>query len=176
MCEIALFTGLYLGEMRPRNRHQQAIFGYSRVTHRSSASDEAEAFKVDAPAQGTVLSEVADRYHRRGEARGGADAERPTGADPISDPTDDRCADGGTSQGYREEDRHHTPAHNGLGRQLHQAVRRDGEGLGGHADDEESEPEEPAAGHDRGERAAEPEDCRGAEQKRDAGVRPPSRA
>jgi putative chromate ion transporter len=120
-----------------------------------------------------TLCEIIDPRHRRGQARGGADAERPTRAEPISDPTDDRRPDGGTAQRCGEQDRHHTAAHDRLGRQLHQAIRRDSEGLGGHADNEQSEPEEPAVGHDRGQRAAEPEDCCGTDQKRDAGFCPP---
>ena len=65
--------------------------------------------------QMTVPPEVTDRDHRRGQAGDSANAERPTWAEPISDQTDDRRADGGTSQGYGEEDGHNTPAHDGIG-------------------------------------------------------------
>ena len=54
------------------------------------------------------------------------------------------------TEDYGKEDRHHTPAHGGLGRQLHQTVRRGGEGLGRDTNDDKSEGEEPVAGHKRG--------------------------
>lgn len=91
------------------------------------------------------------------KTRGSADAQRPARAKTISDPTDNGRADGRAAQGDGEEDGHHPSTHDGLGGELHQAVRRGGEGLGGDADDDQRGAKEPVARHDRGERAAGPE-------------------
>jgi hypothetical protein len=71
------------------------------------------------------------------KARSRPDSERPARAKTVRHPSDDRLADRRSSERGGDPERHHPPAHGPLGRKLHQAVRRVGEGQCGHADDHE---------------------------------------
>ena len=106
-----------------------------------------------------LSEEEAGSHYGGGETGRRPDAERPAGTEFVGDPSDDWRAEWRAPEPYADAKRHHSPAHGRLGRELHQAVGRVGEGQGGHADHDESAGEEPIAWRKGAESAAESEDA-----------------
>ena len=73
-----------------------------------------------------------------GEARPGADTERPARAEVVGNPTNDRCADWRSPKCNANPQGHHSAPHRWFGRELHDAVGAVGEGQASRADDRES--------------------------------------
>ena len=88
-----------------------------------------------------ALHQAAKTAGRNSETRSAADAKRPARAESIGYP----ATDGPAAPWDGAEGRHHTPLHDGLDRSWDRAIRRGGENLCGHADDE-VEPKKPDKG------------------------------
>ena len=122
----------------------------------------------EAYSHAAALHEVDNSDDRRGKTRGGADGQRPARAEPCRRPSR-RLARRWACRPRLWQGESPSRAHAWrVGGYLHQAVRGGGEGLRGHADDDSATAEEPVVGRDRGQRAAEPEDCRTGKQQREA--------